>query len=57
MKAQAGQIALPDLKAGVNLLQEAVVLILIGIMAAVIADLPVLTTVEAGHHPAINARG
>lgn len=56
MKAQAGQILLPDPNPGVNLPQTAVALTLIGIMAAVIAEAQALILEVAVPHPAINVK-
>ena len=56
MKVRVGRIHLPDPKAGVNLLQAAVELTLIGIMAVVTAEAQVVTTVAEVPRPAINVR-
>lgn len=53
---EAGQIQLPDPNPGVNHLQVAVALILIGIMAAVTAEAQALIMEVVVPHPAINAR-
>lgn len=56
MKVVVGQIQRPEPKAGVLLRQEAVALILTGIMAAVIAEVPLLIPEAEVLHLAINVR-